>query len=290
MAVSHIKSNTIGDFTGTITGFNSQGSTTTIAATNLVRPSDWNSAHNQFYTLSGNTNNASTASGTNVVLQGVGGVTLIGSTATIGISAAAPVTHKMFYPYDEAVQTATAIDQATLFINPLVVPNVQLDRVGLRVNYSNATNSTGSVTISQWFGVYTRTSDTLSLMHSTSNTNALTFSGTGGSWTLHSGARILTIPWTTTITQGDYWIGIGYRTTTANTNASFSQFRCSQVITTHAGVFGQATNASDQRRLGHGVFSVSTTALPASMAFSELRGTSTVAQRQPVFFFLSQSA
>jgi hypothetical protein len=43
--ILHVKSNTIADFTGTITGFNSTGGTQTIAATNLVRPSDWNSAH-----------------------------------------------------------------------------------------------------------------------------------------------------------------------------------------------------------------------------------------------------
>lgn len=83
MAVSHIKSDTIADFTGTITGFNSQGSTVTIAATDLVRPVDWNSAHNQFYTLSGNTTNASTASGTNVVFSAAGNLTIGGSTGTI---------------------------------------------------------------------------------------------------------------------------------------------------------------------------------------------------------------
>lgn len=88
MAIVHVFSNTSPDFTGTITGFNSQGSTATIAATNLVRPSDWNSSHNQLYTLSGNTNNASTASGTNIVLSGGSNITLIGSGSVIGFSAA----------------------------------------------------------------------------------------------------------------------------------------------------------------------------------------------------------
>ena len=64
-ALSHVKNVTIADFTGTFTGFNSQGSSTTIAATDIVRPSDWMSAHNQFLTLTGNTNVQSTASGTN---------------------------------------------------------------------------------------------------------------------------------------------------------------------------------------------------------------------------------
>ena len=66
MAVSHVFSNAVPDWVGTVTVYNSQGSTATVVASNLAQPMDWNSAHNQFVTLSGNTNNASTASGTNL--------------------------------------------------------------------------------------------------------------------------------------------------------------------------------------------------------------------------------
>jgi hypothetical protein len=76
MAVSHIKSNIVPDFTGTVTVFNSVGSTETRNATDLVRPSDWNSAHNQYLTLSGNTAGASTMSGTNIVFQGGNNITM----------------------------------------------------------------------------------------------------------------------------------------------------------------------------------------------------------------------
>lgn len=86
MAVSHAKSNTVADFTGTVTVYNSAGATTTVAATDLIRPSDWNSGHNQYYTLAGNTNNASTVSAQNVVLSGGNNVTLIGSNSSIGFS------------------------------------------------------------------------------------------------------------------------------------------------------------------------------------------------------------
>lgn len=88
MAVSHIKNVTVADFTGTVTVFNSVGSTQTANATDLVRPTDWNSAHNQYFTLTGNTNNASTVSGSNVVLSGGNGVTLVGSNSVIGFSVA----------------------------------------------------------------------------------------------------------------------------------------------------------------------------------------------------------
>ncbi|MFO0002414.1 MAG: hypothetical protein ACK559_14895, partial [bacterium] len=67
MAISHVFTNAIPDGTNT----------------NIVRPSDWNSAHNQYYTLSGNTLGASTVSGTNVVLQAAGNVSLSGTGGTI---------------------------------------------------------------------------------------------------------------------------------------------------------------------------------------------------------------
>lgn len=50
-------------------------------ATSVVRPSDWNSAHVQGQTLSGNTSGFSTVSGTNIVLQGGNNVTLSAVTA-----------------------------------------------------------------------------------------------------------------------------------------------------------------------------------------------------------------
>jgi len=50
-SIIHAKSNTIGDFTGTVTVFDSAGTTTTAAATNLVRPVDWNSNHNVSITM-----------------------------------------------------------------------------------------------------------------------------------------------------------------------------------------------------------------------------------------------
>jgi hypothetical protein len=45
MTVTHAKSNTIADWSGTVTVGNSTGGTTTLAASDMVRPSDWNSSH-----------------------------------------------------------------------------------------------------------------------------------------------------------------------------------------------------------------------------------------------------
>ena len=64
--IGHIKSITIADGTNTDIG----------------RPSDWNSAHNQFFTLTGNTAGVSAVSGTNIVLAGGSNITLSASQGT----------------------------------------------------------------------------------------------------------------------------------------------------------------------------------------------------------------
>lgn len=53
VTVTHAKSNVIADFTGTVTVGNSSGGTVTVQATDLVRPVDWNSAHQVTFALTG---------------------------------------------------------------------------------------------------------------------------------------------------------------------------------------------------------------------------------------------
>ena len=72
MAVQHVFSNAVPDGTNTA----------------IVRPSDWNSYHNQYSTISGNTAGQSTLSGTNIILQAGSNVTLSGNGSTIIINAA----------------------------------------------------------------------------------------------------------------------------------------------------------------------------------------------------------
>lgn len=81
MPITHNKSNIIPDFTGVVTVFGSNGSTETVNATDLVRPVDWNSAHNIAYNLSGNTLGSSQVSGNDVVLYGGNNITLSADTA-----------------------------------------------------------------------------------------------------------------------------------------------------------------------------------------------------------------
>lgn len=299
-ALSHVKSNTIGDFTGTVTVFNSQGSTATANATDLVRPGDWNSAHNFFQTISGNTAGQSTASGTNLVIGGTNGATVSLSTgasaATLWVNAPAGGTATLWQPFNEGVNVGGQAGNATIHIVPLPTPapaalgELQVDRLCVPLYFSNASNSTGTASISFSMGLYTRNVSSLSLVHSTSYSTAVTFSGTSSA-SLHNGIRLHTIPWTTTIGDGRYYVAQWSRTSTGGANATFSQMLVSQLNSNFSGVFGAASNRSNQWPLGYGVFSASvSTAMPSSIAFSQIDGTASLAARTPSFFMISGTA
>ena len=92
MAVSHVYSSPVADATGTQTIWLGS-STVTVAASDLILPSHWNSVHNQVVTLTGNTAGVAVLTGTNIVFGGSNNVTLSGiqgaNAATINVSAAA---------------------------------------------------------------------------------------------------------------------------------------------------------------------------------------------------------
>lgn len=294
MAVSHVKSNSILDFTGTVTVLNSQGSTTTANATDLVRPVDWNSAHNQFYTLSGNTNNASTASGTNVVLQGVGGVTLIGSTNTIGISAAVPGTlSRYIYPAEWASVNTSGATNNSVSVNYVQMPG-QLSASNMRVLYSVSANthtsaSTNTYGISVEAAVYTLNGSTLSQASSGSQS----YSGT---WSTNStasvaGVRELTVPLNVNMPPGDYWVALRMSTSSSNASMGFSIYQGANMgtVALNPQSFGAATNTSRLLFPGHGIYSATSGTLPASMNITEVLGSGTQGSRANFFFEMRNS-
>ncbi len=290
MSIVHAKSVTVADFTGTVTAHNSQGSTTTVAASDLARPSDWNSGHNQLFTLSGNTAGNSTVSGTNVILQGGNNITLSGTGSTIvieGGGGGAGQTYNYFNPKDGYVQVAGAQGNATMHIQPMRAPNVTYDRWVVPFNVTNATNSTGTVTVSVGLALYTRNNSTLSMYDSTSGTFAVTFSGTVNNST-YSGLRYFTIGDTSSIPENQYYLGVWYRTTTGGANATVNQVLVSQMNSNFVGYFGSANNATNQYTRGLGHYSATfSTALPQSVAFSQINGTASIVLRQPMFYMVN---
>jgi hypothetical protein len=154
---------------------------------------------------------------------------------------------------------------------------------------SNATNSSNSITMSAWVGLYSQNASSISLISSTSGSTNFTGSGTVGSFSLYGGPKLFTIPWTNTITEGDYFFGIVVRTTTGGGAGHTISQLCVSKFTNSAwsGIIGAATGATDQYQLGLGVYTVSTSGIPVSIAFTQINGSGSMALREPVFQLVS---
>lgn len=231
----------------------------------------------------------STISDNTVVFSNANGVSfgLNGSTMTASIIA--NQTYDGWAPYADLMMVAGQQGQGTLYMEPEHSPYYFQDRVGVPVAYSNATNSTGSVTLSYWMGFYTQNGSTLSLSASTSVTTAFTFSGTVASYSLYSGMRLLTFPWALTVPEGEIYIGHLSRTTTAGANASISQMLVSNVNSNFVGFFGQSHNTTQQWTQGQGVYTATTSGMPNSIAFSQLRGSDSNNFRAPAVMFINST-
>jgi len=229
----------------------------------------------------------STITSGTVVFSNSNGVSfgLNGSTMTASIIA--NTAYDGWPPYGDLEVVAGQQGQGTLYFEPEHCPYYFQDRVGVPVAYSNANNSTGSVTLSYWVGFYTQNVSTLSLASSTSFSTGFTFSGTVGSYSLFSGMRFLTFPWSLTVPEQEIYIGQLSRTTTAGANASISQMLVTNVNSNFVGFFGQSHNTTMQFTQGQGVYSVTTSGLPNSVAFSQIRGSDSLALRAPAIRFFN---
>jgi hypothetical protein len=211
---------------------------------------------------------------------------LNGSTITGSISG--PKTHSGYNPYADLEKIAGQVGQGTLNIDPFRCNNVQFDRVINVVNFTATSNSSGSMTVSLWNGIYTRNVSTLSLLASYSTSTGITMSGTVGSYSFYSGQRLITIPGTTTLTEGDYWLGVLSRTTTGGAaGMTLSQQMGSNIASNFVGFFGSSNNTTQQLTIGQGVYTATTAGLPNSIGFSEIRGSDSAARRAPFIMFAS---
>ena len=160
-AISHVKSNAVADWgAGAVTVFNSVGSTVTVDATNLVRPVDWNSAHNQYWTISSNTSgDASTHSGTNLIFGGQGAMTLNMSTAasaaTIWVSAPIDTPMSEYEPIQATgVLTNSTLGHLSVYMVPFYLDDeVYVSRVNFFVSVgtsmsADAATGSGGITLS----------------------------------------------------------------------------------------------------------------------------------------------
>ena len=236
------------------------------------------------------TNQLVFAGGDNITLSqstGAGGNTI---TISGGGGAGNTTFATMWFPYNEGVNVAGQAGQASLGFVPVPTPSVgeevQVDRVVFPVYFTNASNTTGSLSASLWFGLYTRNDSSLSLAHSQSTSVSLGYAGNNSSAS-QRGIRLLTMGWSTTIPDGRYFVGIVSRTTTAGANATLSQMLVSQLNSNVSGMWDEASNATVQWPIGIGYYSATTSAMPGSVAFSQLRGSNSLAARPPSWHMIN---
>jgi hypothetical protein len=225
-----------------------------------------------------------------VVFSNSNGVSfgLNGSTITASVNAGGGATLSGFQPYADALWVTSGIGNASLWIDPKDVDAAfQYDRFVMPLHFSQATNSTLTVSNTIAWGFYTRNGSTLSLYKSGSGTFSINGSGTASSAN-NSGIRVVSLASTDTITAGNYYLGMVWRSSSAGANASLSHIAVSQWASTISGYLGLASNTRMNYHPAGGVWT-STTAgpVPNSIAFSDIRGNSSAFQRVPVYHFTS---
>lgn len=287
-ALFHPKSNTVADWTGTVTVGNSTGGTQTIAATDLVRPSDWNSAHNVSYTLSGNTVGGSTGQGTNIVLQGTEGVSLSANGATIVIDGFLPATHSQGWPVGVPFPNNNRqVGQNTILVQPAQnMGYLTMDRAHLFVSVSQSTSSNSSyaIALTMEVGLYTRTGSTLSQY--ATGTGAVQWTVTSNNTTANQGGvREFTVGFSTSISDGDWWIAVRSSTATTNANWATISNMINALPPAWSGPLAVASNTSNRPAHGFGTFSATSSALPSSMAFTQLTASTGFAPHYLFFDF-----
>ena len=208
-----------------------------------------------------------------------------GNTITASVNAGG-VTLSYFNPQDAYLQVTGDQGNATLHFQPNQYPNVTFDRIAIPVFYSANTSVTATISYTYLWGAYTRNGSTLSTLLTTSITGTINQTGTVSSAS-YSGIRLLTIPLSSSLSGGQYYVGILKRSSTAGANATLQQLLASQQASNFSGILGVASNATNQYTRGLGVYTASTTALPDTVGFSQLNGTNSLVLRQPLYYVVN---
>ena len=218
-------------------------------------------------------------------LVATNGINISTAGNTITIDGGAAVL-SYYNPQDAYLQVTGQQGQGTLHVQPTPAPSVSFDRAVFPIVFSGSAGVTASVSLSMWLGIYTRSNASLSMLMSFSTSGNLVHSGTANS-SQNVGMKLFTMGAASSLSQGQYYMGILSRTTTAGGNATVSQMLASQQNSNLSGFWGQANIATIQYTRGLGVYTASTSALPASINLSQLNGTASLVLRQPLFYLVN---
>jgi hypothetical protein len=217
---------------------------------------------------------------------------LNGSTVTASVNAGGGgITEDNYFPMRDVLWAAGQVGQNSIQVQPLAnVPVVSYDRLAYGIQFTQATNSTMTVSCTVQMGFYTLNGSTLSQLTSHSGSFSINGQGTNSS-SANSGPRwaTMTLNGGTTIGGDDVWVAFRSSTATAGVNATLSNLLASRINSSWSGIIGVGTANSIQSLLGMGYYSATSAGLPSSMALSHITGVSSTAQR-PQIFWLTNGA
>lgn len=286
MQITHAFSNTVGDATGTITIWNG-ATTSTVPATAVPRPSDWNSQHALQFTLAGNTTNASTVSGTAVPFRGAGGVSVGGSAGSLVISGpgALPPRYQVEVIPGERMTTVAALSATAYSNRPLFQP-FWMDGTGLQPNtarfmMSFGASSNRSLIGTFIIGVYSAANSTqMTLLASDSASFSSTATASSASWNGVAWFDFTGMSNTTFNAEGRYALAFMVRPNAADvSNMPVSLYGADPIPVVSRMFSNNATsamNATYQMVPFYGAYSTTTASMPGTVALSQINGGSSV--------------
>lgn len=259
--------------------------------TGVVRPSNWNSAHNytmlDVVVLGGNTAGAtaSISSGT-MMLAGGSNVTLSQNNNSVSIIAGGDSRHYSFWQHPDINiwTTIGAIAQGSLSLQHVYCPYyVSGTRFVLGGSLSAATNTSGttaSCNLSVRIGIYTLNGSTLSLASSGSANNGFQWSQSASTTanTSIQSMRMLTVPLNVNFTPGSYWVGALITSETTYTSAGYTLYGNNLINNAASAAMlvpiGSNTTASSMVIPFQGIYTAATASLPTSVVKSDINWSS----------------
>jgi hypothetical protein len=304
-SIKHQKSNTIADFTGTVTVGDSSGGTQTALATNLVRPSDWNSAHifvpdNVFYEpfVMPNTNSTLSAQGVGTwyfdpffVNGGLakGQLNLVMADAAGFLNGAVYSTSSGSISRYQTLNTQIALYQQGVSDSFSLMSRIWSKQISMLATWVRAVTATTSnaMTVSNYLTVSVPSQyDSLGgiTYATTSQSGTVSAGASSGASTMAdslitgavayiSGSKMIPVPFDTTIPPGEYYLGMMISSTSSSTGTNYSN---GTMFSTQSILGALEFNDRSYKRMGVSVSNTSS-CHPAFHGFLATTSTSPVA-------------
>lgn len=210
-------------------------------------------------------------------LQATGAVSISTNGSTISIGVPSMLTQSAYQVLPFGMQsTLSTLGNGTVAIMPMYQPeffSVSAANVFASMTASAVASSVGA-TLSVYAGIYSRNGSTLSLLTSGSTNYQFTNTSTASTASI-VGMKKLSIPFSYNHTfTGDVWVAFMSRLSTVG-NAILgvtNMMHTAATAMTMGGLIGEVVNVSKQIIPGMGFMSVTSAAMPSSIAFSAIVG------------------